>query len=99
MSLQYDRSAAQRALAEFRLNRRSATPEAVARLCRALGYKIDRNRGKGSQWLAVRPAAPPITIPTRSKVLGLKTTTWILTTLEEVFDHDGSSKEQQPGRR
>jgi hypothetical protein len=98
MSTRYDRSAAQRAMAEFRLNRRSATPEAVASVCRALGYEIDKSRGKGSHWLALRPGAPAITIPTGNKVLGLRTATGILRTLEEVFDQDGSDK-GQPGRR
>lgn len=55
MSTRYDRSAARQALADFRLSRRSATPGAVAEVCRALGYRIDRGRGKGSHWLAVRP--------------------------------------------
>ena len=89
MPSQYERPAAQRALADFRTKRRSATPEMVASVCRALGYTIDKRRGKGSHWLASRAGAPAITIPTGNKVLGLKTATGILTTLEEVFDHDG----------
>jgi hypothetical protein len=98
MSSGYDRSAARRALAEFRLNRRSATPGAAAEVCRALGYEILKGRGKGSHWLALRPGAPAITIPTGNKVLGLRTATGILRTLEEVFEQDGSDK-GQPGRR
>ena len=98
MSTRYDRSAARQALADFRLSRRSATPGAVAEVCRALGYRIDKGRGKGSHWLAVRPGAPPIVIPTGNKVLGLRTATGILRTLEEVFEQDGSDK-GQPGRR
>jgi predicted RNA binding protein YcfA (HicA-like mRNA interferase family) len=62
----------------------------VVSVCRTLGYTVDKKRGKGSHWLASRAAAPAITIPTGNKVLGLKTVTGILTTLEEVFDHDGS---------
>lgn len=87
----YDRAVAQRALTEFRTARRSATPNSVAELCRAVGYEIDRKRGKGSHWLAKRAGAPPITIPTGNKVLGLKTATGILRTLEEVFDQDGTN--------
>lgn len=94
MNPSYDRASAQRALADFRSKRRSATPEAVAALCGALGYEIDKKRGKGSHWVAVRSEAPPITIPTGNKVLGLKTATGILTTLEEVFDRDGSNEQQ-----
>jgi hypothetical protein len=30
----------------------------VAELCRALGYEIDKKRGKGSHWLAKRAGAP-----------------------------------------
>lgn len=89
----YDRAAAQRLLTEFRVKRRSATPETVAGLCRALGYEIDKQRGKGSHWLAKRAGARPVTIPTSNKVLGLKTATGILTTLEEVFDRDGSNQQ------
>lgn len=93
MASRYDGASAQRALADFRLKRRSATPEAVAALCRALGYEIEKKRGKGSHWVAVRAEAPPITIPTGNKVLGLKTATGILRDLEEVFDRDGSSEQ------
>ncbi|MGH3119297.1 MAG: hypothetical protein ACRDQ2_19720 [Gaiellales bacterium] len=93
----YDRARAQRALADFRLKRRSATPEAVAAVCRALGYEIDKKRGKGSHWVAVRPEARPIIIPTGNKVLGLKTSTGMLTTLEEVFERDGSNEQRQQG--
>ncbi len=95
MPASYDRANAQRALAEFRQKRRSATPEAVAAACAALGYEIDKKRGKGSHWLAVRAGAPPVTIPTGNKVLGLKTATGILTTLEEVFERDGFNEQRQ----
>jgi hypothetical protein len=90
----YDRARAKQALATFRKNRRSATPEVVAELCRALGYTIDQQRGKGSHWLAVRSEATPITIPTGNKVLGLRTATGILTTLEEVIDRDGGNEQR-----
>jgi hypothetical protein len=90
----YDRAKARQALATFRRNRRSATPEAVADLCRTLGYTIDKKRGKGSHWLAVRSTTRPITIPTGNKVLGLRTATGILTTLEEVFDRDGGNEQR-----
>lgn len=95
MTSTYNRAAAQRALTEFRAKRRSATPDTVAGLCRALGYEIDKKRGKGSHWLATRAGAPPVTIPTGNKVLGLKTATGILTTLEEVFDRDGSTEQHR----
>jgi hypothetical protein len=91
LSSQYERLAAERALADLRARRRSATPEMVARVCQTVGYTVNQRRGKGSHWLATRAGAPAITIPTGNKVLGLKTVTGILTTLEEVFDHDGSS--------
>ncbi len=94
MKPSYDRSAAQRMLADFRSRRRSATPESVAGLCRALGYEVDKKRGKGSHWRALRSEAPPITIPTGNKVLGLRTATGILTTLEEVFDRDGENDQR-----
>jgi hypothetical protein len=84
----YDRVVAQRALTEFRTKRRSATRDMVAELCRALGYEIDKKRGKGSHWVAKRARALPITIP---KVLGLRIATGILRTLEEVFDQDGTN--------
>lgn len=87
----YDRVRAERALAEFRVKRRSATPEMATALCKALGYTIDTKRGKGSHAVAVRSSAPTITIP---KVFGLRIATGILTTLEEVFDRDGSSAER-----
>ena len=86
----YDRARAQRALAEFRSTRRSATRETVAALSKALGYEIDTKRGKGSHWVASRFGAPPITIP---KVFGVRIATGILTTLEEVFDRDGSNEQ------
>lgn len=86
----YDRADAQRALDEFRRRRRSATPEEVVALCRALGYTIDTKRGKGSHAVAIRSGAPTITIP---KVFGVRIATGILTTLEEVFDRDGSNEE------
>jgi predicted RNA binding protein YcfA (HicA-like mRNA interferase family) len=91
MTSTYDRVGVQRALTDFRAKRRSATPDAVAGLCRALGYEIDKKRGKGSHWLAKRAGAAPVTIPTGNKVLGLRTATGILTTLEEVFDRDGTN--------
>lgn len=95
MSSHYDRARAQRALAKFRTQRRSATPDTVAALCKALGYEIDKQRGKGSHWVALRPDAPPVTIPTGNKVLGLKTATGMLTTLEEVFERDGTNDKLQ----
>lgn len=95
MAASYDRAKAQRVLAEFRLKRRSVTPEGVAAACTALGYEIDRKRGKGSHWVAFRAGATPVTIPTGNKVLGLKTATGILTALEEVFERDGSNEQRQ----
>ncbi len=95
MASSYDRAKAQRVLADFRQKRRSATPEAVAATCTALGYEIDKKRGKGSHWVAVRAGAPPVTIPTGNKVLGLKTATGILTILEEVLERDGSNEQRQ----
>ena len=95
MAPSYERATAQRVLAEFRKKRRSATPEAVAAACSALGYEIDKKRGKGSHWLALRAGVPPVTIPTGNKVLGLKTATGILTTLEEVFERDGTNEQRQ----
>lgn len=89
----YEREAAQRALLEFRGKRRSASPDTVAGLCHALGYEVVKKRGKGSHWLATRAGVPPITIPTGNQVLGLKTATGILTTLEEVFDRDGTNEQ------
>lgn len=93
MAAPYDRAGAQRALHEFRTKRRSATPAAVAGLCEALGFVVDKKRGKGSHWLAMRPQTSPLTIPTGNKVLGLKTATGIVTTLEEVFDRDGANEQ------
>lgn len=87
----YDRPRAQRALAEFRSRRRSATPEAVVALCSALGYTIDTKRAKGSHAVAIRSGAPTITIP---RVFGVRIATGILTTLEEVFERDGSNQER-----
>jgi len=86
---QYDRDEARRQLAGCRSNRRSLTTEKAAALCVALGYTIEKKRGKGSHIAAVRPGAPTITIP---KVFGLRIATGILTTLEEVFDRDGSDE-------
>jgi predicted RNA binding protein YcfA (HicA-like mRNA interferase family) len=86
----YDRAAAEAALSEFRKKRRSITPTSVAKACEALGFTIDKNRGKGSHWLAVRSKTRPITIPTGNKNLGLKTATGILRRLEETFDDDAS---------
>jgi hypothetical protein len=82
----YDRAAARRALTDFRARRRSATPEVVVALCKALGYTIDTKRGKGSHAVALRQGAPTSTIP---KVFGVRIATGILTTLEEVFERDG----------
>lgn len=93
MTPAYDRVAAQRALTEFRTKRRSATPDMVAGLCRALGYEIDKKRGKGSHRLAKRAGAYPVPIPTGNKVLGLRTATTILRTLEEVFAQDGTNEQ------
>lgn len=95
LSPPYDRAKARQALATFRANRRSTTPDKVAVLCRALGYEIHKQRGKGSHWLAIRAGCVPITIPTGNKVLGLRTATGILTTLEEVFDRDGGNEQRQ----
>lgn len=95
MPAPYDRRAAQRALNDFRSRRRSATPQTVESLCRALGYEIDPKRGKGSHLLAKRTGAPAITIPTGNKVLGLRTATGILRTLEEVFENDGGDKQRK----
>lgn len=81
-------------LADFRSKRRSATPDTVAGLCRALGYEVDKKRGKGSHWRALRSEMLPIIIPTGNKVLGLRTATRILTTLEEVFDRDGENDQR-----
>jgi hypothetical protein len=87
----YDRTRAERALADFRAKRRSATPEMAAGLCKTLGYTIDTKRGKGSHAVAVRAGAPTITIP---RVFGLRIATGILTTLEEVFDRDAANPER-----
>ena len=84
----YDKPTAAAVLAEFRRKRRSATPTSVARACEALGFTIDKNRGKGSHWLAIRAGTTPITIPTGNKSLGLKTATGILRKLEEILDDD-----------
>ena len=85
----YNRAQAKRALAEFRAKRRSATPDGVADLCKALGYTVNLSRGKGSHAVASRAGAPPIVIP---KHIGLRIATNVLTTLEEVFERDGSNE-------
>jgi predicted RNA binding protein YcfA (HicA-like mRNA interferase family) len=84
----YDRGVAEAALAELRLRRRSATPECMANVCEALGFTIDKQRGKGSHWLATRARTRPIVIPTGNKTLGLRTVTGIVRRLEEIFDDD-----------
>lgn len=86
--MDYDPLAAQAALAEFRDKRRSATPSSVATACEALGFKIDKKRGKGSHWLASRAGTTPVTIPTGNRNLGLKTATAILRRLEETLEDD-----------
>jgi hypothetical protein len=93
----YDRARARAALKTFRQKRRSATPGAVTDLCRALGYEVSRKRGKGSHWLATRAGVHPVTIPIGNKVLGLRTATGILRTLEEVFERDESARHQRNG--
>lgn len=84
----YDRDAAAAALADFRKHRRSATPGSVSKACEALGFTIDKKRGKGSHWLASRSGTAPITIPTGNRTLGLKTATGILRRLEEILEDD-----------
>jgi len=84
----YDMKAAEAAISEFRKKRRSATPKGVAEACEAVGFSIDKDRGKGSHWLAVRAGTSPITIPTGNKTLGLKTATGILRRLEEILEDD-----------
>ncbi len=84
----YDRQTAEAALQDFRQKRRSATPASVAEACAAVGYTIDKRRGKGSHWIASRAGTSPITIPTCHKTLGLKTATGILRRLEETLDND-----------
>ncbi|MHB1787044.1 MAG: hypothetical protein ACYCS7_13040 [Acidimicrobiales bacterium] len=91
LNVTYDRAAAGRALAEFRAKRRSVTPEVVVALCRALSYRIDTKRGKGSHAVALRQGAPTITIP---KNFGVRIATGILTTLEEVFERDGELEQR-----
>lgn len=86
--MNYDRQAAEAALSDFRQKRRSATPRKVATACEALGFAVDKNRGKGSHWLALRAGTLPITIPTGNRTLGLKTASGILRRLEEVLEND-----------
>jgi predicted RNA binding protein YcfA (HicA-like mRNA interferase family) len=83
----YDRASAQQALDHFRRNRRSATQHGAASTCGALGYEIDKKRGKGSHWVAHRAGAPTVTIPT---VFGVRIATGILRTLEKVLDDDAA---------
>lgn len=89
--MNYDPRAAKAALAEFRQKRRSVTPSSAAKACEALGFTIDKQRGKGSHWLAIRSTTTPIIIPTGHKTLGLKTATTILRRLEESLEDDAST--------
>jgi hypothetical protein len=86
----YDRDQARRALHQIRTNRRSESPETLAAACEALGYRIDRQRGKGSHWCAIRRGAPTITLPTGRDSVSARLATSILRVLEEVFDSDGN---------
>ncbi len=90
--MNYDPRAAKTALTEFRQKRRSATPSSAAAVCEAVGFTIDRNRGKGSHWVASRASTTPITIPTGHKTLGLKTATGILRRLEETLEDDTTTE-------
>lgn len=87
----YDRSSARQALDDFRQRRRSATQNSAASACRALGYEIDKKRGKGSHSVAHRVGAPTITIPT---VFGIRIATGILRTLETVLDDDAADHDR-----
>jgi hypothetical protein len=77
---------ARRALEAIRQNRRSQTPATLADAAEALGYEIDRKRGKGSHWWAKRPGRTRFPIPTGRTPVSVGVTTRILGILEEVFD-------------
>jgi hypothetical protein len=77
---------ARRALDAIRRNRRSQTPATLVDAAEALGYEIDRKRGKGSHWWARQLGRPRFPIPTTRSPVSVGVTTRILGILEEVFD-------------
>ncbi len=80
---------ARKLVAEIRRNRRSQSPEDLARAASALGFAIDRSRSKDSYVWAIRSPGPKFPIPTTKNPVRVGTVTSILRILEEVLT-DGS---------
>ncbi len=80
-----DVDAARRFLAEIRRNRRSQSPDDLARAARSLGFKTDPRRSKDSYIWAIHPKGPKFSIPTTKNPVRVGTTTSILRILEEVL--------------
>ena len=76
---------ARKHVAEIRRNRRSQSPEDLARAASALGFVIDRSRSKDSYIWAIHPTGRKFSIPTTKNPVRVGTTTLILRILEEVL--------------
>jgi len=74
------------ALQVIRRNRRSQTKASLAAAAEALGYEIDRARGRGSHWWARQANQPRFPIPTGRDPVSIGVTTRILSILEGVFE-------------
>lgn len=77
---------AQRLLAEIRKHRRSQRSSDLAAAAEALGYMIDKRRGKGSHWYARGGPGPHFPIPTGRDPVAVGITTNVLRILEEVYE-------------
>lgn len=77
---------ARKLLDDIRRNRRSQSHQDLAAAAEALGYMIDKQRGKGSHWYARGGPGAHFPIPTNRDPVSISVTTTILRILEEAYD-------------
>jgi hypothetical protein len=77
---------ARKLLSDIRRNRRSQSPDDLAKAARSLGFEVDRSRSKDSRWWAIHPSGRKFPIPTTNNPVRVGTTTSILRVLEEVLN-------------
>ena len=88
-----------RRVQEIRRNRRSQSPDDLVEVAEALGFEVNRKRGKGSHVWLVHPTGVRFAMPTSRNPIRVGTTTAILRQLEVVLDDVCGNRRSSSGSR